>query len=388
MLGHVLLVVPALASAYLPEPPPMQGWAWALSRTPLHLLWAGGEAVSVFFVLSGYVLWLQVSHADWRRWVAYYPQRLIRLYVPVFAAVVFACALVVLVPRRGDPTFSGVINGQAVPLALTDVLHSLTLLAGTNQLNPPLWSLRAEVLFSLLLPLYGLALRQRWLPWWVSFAVLVATVEAGKIVGSFSLTYLPVFGLGVLMAHHRARIQLVAQDFGARAWTLIGLTAFCLLNAAWTPWTIGSPLIVTLDVPGAALLVLFFIHCPAAVRVGTSWVAQQLGRISFSLYLLHEPVIVATALALHTNNVFHVGVIAVPAALAASVLFFLAVEAPTVVASRSVGKFVQRRLRADQTSRGQVSWSELVADGVADASHRSRHLGDPSTPEGNTPLLG
>ena len=31
-----------------------------MTYTPLHLLWAGGEAVFVFFVLSGYVL----AHTD------------------------------------------------------------------------------------------------------------------------------------------------------------------------------------------------------------------------------------------------------------------------------------------------------------------------------------
>ena len=35
--------------------------AWALLYTPLHVFWAGTEAVTVFFVLSGYVLSLPVG---------------------------------------------------------------------------------------------------------------------------------------------------------------------------------------------------------------------------------------------------------------------------------------------------------------------------------------
>jgi hypothetical protein len=58
VVHHTLLTVPSLSVAYfLDGPAAVRGSkAWWLSWTPLHLIWAGGEAVIVFFVLSGFVL--------------------------------------------------------------------------------------------------------------------------------------------------------------------------------------------------------------------------------------------------------------------------------------------------------------------------------------------
>ena len=46
-------------------------------------VWAGNVAVGVFFVLSGFVLTLPSTRRA-ENWVAYYPARLLRLYLPVW----------------------------------------------------------------------------------------------------------------------------------------------------------------------------------------------------------------------------------------------------------------------------------------------------------------
>ena len=56
VVHHSLLVAPRLAEPYLHTGAPMTGWAWWMTYTPLHLFWAGTEAVYLFFVLSGFVL--------------------------------------------------------------------------------------------------------------------------------------------------------------------------------------------------------------------------------------------------------------------------------------------------------------------------------------------
>ena len=51
LLHHSLLTVPAVASTYLSNT--SEGpWVQMATSTPLHLVWAGPEAVIVFFVLS------------------------------------------------------------------------------------------------------------------------------------------------------------------------------------------------------------------------------------------------------------------------------------------------------------------------------------------------
>ena len=44
LLHHAALIVPSLASVYYPGAP-STGLAGILAHTPLHLAWAGGEAV-------------------------------------------------------------------------------------------------------------------------------------------------------------------------------------------------------------------------------------------------------------------------------------------------------------------------------------------------------
>lgn len=96
---HISLTYPSLAVPYYAQP--VEGpLAFALTYTPLHLLRDGRMAVYIFFVLSGLVLALPVlARGRAYPWLAYYPQRLIRLYLPVWAAVALGVALIALVPR-------------------------------------------------------------------------------------------------------------------------------------------------------------------------------------------------------------------------------------------------------------------------------------------------
>ena len=133
-------------------------------------------------------------------WRSYYPRRLVRLYVPVWASIVLAVALHA-VASSGEVRGSSWIRERAdVPLG--QAWHDAALLDGTGLLNSPLWSLRWEVVFSLALPLYLLALRRRSrLSEALAVTTLIAAIGVGTVTGSHALRYLPVFGIGVLLAY-------------------------------------------------------------------------------------------------------------------------------------------------------------------------------------------
>src|SRR6476660_9352443 len=77
--------------------------AWAVF-SPLHILWNGTPAVHVFFVLSGFVLILPFTKSlPGRSWAPYYAKRLLRLYLPAWAALALAVVLMVLIPRTPSP---------------------------------------------------------------------------------------------------------------------------------------------------------------------------------------------------------------------------------------------------------------------------------------------
>lgn len=174
VVHHGLLVLPEFAN-------PLYGTGGAGSLawfvySPLHLFAAGEEAVVVFFILSGFVLALPVVRGGFH-WLAYYASRLLRLYLPVAASLLWAFAVIAVVPRASLlHNASPWMRDHGVPITPLAVIRDIVLVTGTSDLDGPLWSLRWEVLFSLLLPLYVLlALKVR--RWWVVGIVMIALVQ-------------------------------------------------------------------------------------------------------------------------------------------------------------------------------------------------------------------
>lgn len=334
-------------------------WVWWLTYTPLHLVWAGEEAVLVFFVLSGLVLALPAT----RRavvWRSYFPKRLVRLYLPVWASLAVAVLLAVVVPRQTSPSQSAYLNDRA-DLTLSQAWSDAVLVGGAGLINSPLWSLRWEVIFSLLLPLYLLmaARGRRWLP--LKLAALLALIALGTVVGSQALRFLPMFGVGVLMAYHldllkeaQRRIEAVRRP-ELLWWSLAGATVL-LLTARWT--ALGLP--VDNVLLGAAASGGSFVGAVVAVYLAMFWPSardglgtgpvQYLGLRSFSLYLIHEPVVVSARFLLpDALPAWATFLVCVILSLAAAMLFYRLVEAPSHTLAQRAGRaghsFPRRRRR-------------------------------------------
>lgn len=154
LLHHCLLVVPSLAARDTGQG--YGGFAWFVN-SPVHIVWAGGEAVVVFFVLSGIVLTLPILRARPFDWLAYYPARLLRLYLPVVASVLIASAIAIAIQPSASESTSSWLRHHDLPITVARMVRTSILVLGTEWLNSPLWSLRWEVLFSLLLPVYVFA---------------------------------------------------------------------------------------------------------------------------------------------------------------------------------------------------------------------------------------
>ena len=105
-----MLLFPAVATAFDGRGRDFHGVVWWVTFTPFHILWAGSEAVAVFFVLSGFVLTRAAAGTSFS-WRAYYPSRLLRLYLPVAGALVFALVTILVFPRKVVLTgHGGLIN--------------------------------------------------------------------------------------------------------------------------------------------------------------------------------------------------------------------------------------------------------------------------------------
>lgn len=335
LIHHSLLLFPSLSLLNASKPAQATPLEWALTHTPLHLVWAGSEAVLVFFVLSGLVLTLPVIRSTKFPWRAYYPGRLVRLYIPVLGSVVIAVVLALLIPRRSGADLSIWLSAHGEPVTFGQSLSDFFLLSGTSQLNGPLWSLQYEVLFSLLLPLYFFL--TVWLRrFWAGLAlVALALTVVGGISGlsAMPLRYMAVFALGVLMAVKLDDLTTLAKRInGSRyssiVWGALTTIALVGLTNAWYPLRIGV-LQFPIAVASAALLVTVAAFWARARAILESKTILWIGGISFSLYLTHEPIMVSLGLVLQPANLWLAPIVGIPLAILVGWAFSIAVEKPS-----------------------------------------------------------
>ena len=390
LVHHVSMTVPQIATAYESSVGVMLysvGW-WA-TLSPLKVLLAGPEFVLVFFVLSGFVLVrspLAARQTGQRYdWVAYYVRRIIRLAAPVLISVGLAVIWIVLVPRTVGAAGGPWLARQDTPdLGLGDLLREASLIGETRRpdINPPLWSLVWETWFSLLLPLFvavavlmrgrsttGRDPRRRALSaapqnratkrvvFWAALWCLIATL--GYVTTTQALMYLPPFALGALLASdydelRRSGERLAQTARGRLTWRTVAVAGPFLLVAYWLlrPLTSGpwSEITLSLRVAGAFVIVATVAFWPRArtpripSRPAGGQLLAWLGSVSFSLYLVHFPIVVAGALLAGPGRWWLGALISVPLSLLIAQLMTTWVEQPAQKYGTRAGASVSQRI--------------------------------------------
>lgn len=347
LVHHALLTVPALADVYFDgAPEPETGsFAWWMTYTPLHLFWMGTEAVSLFFVLSGLVLVLQVVRSPKFSWQAYYPSRLVRLHGPIAAAVVLGALLTVFVQRYDDPDFSRWVNVVGDRYDAKGFIKDIVVVFGISGVIIPLWSLQWEIIFSLALPAYvWIATRGAQWAWW-KIAASLLLILVGALTDQAALWNLPVFAIGGLLAAHWSAVSAVADRIRRHrwAWPAIVAVAVVLASVRWEAIQIGvdeglARRVNVIAIIGLTLLILAAAFWRPLVGLLESRFAQWAGRVSFSLYLVHEPIVVTTRYLFADWSPWACLAVSVPMSLLVGHLFFSLVEKRFHNLSKSVGR--------------------------------------------------
>ncbi|KRE66453.1 hypothetical protein ASG79_10680 [Arthrobacter sp. Soil761] len=354
-----MLLVPTLAGPYYGQGPAVRWTAeWWLSHTPLHALWEGKAAVYVFFILSGLVLAQMVTKGDRFDWRAYYPQRLARLYLPVWAAVLFTVATFWVVPRTGAPS-SAWLDERPEAITVMAFLKDMTLLLGNGGLASPLWSLRFEILFSLTLPLYMWASRFAPKLTYVKVVVCLVIITLGGYLNNTTLLYVPMFLIGTLFATESERLRSMANNIGGHkfGWPVTAGVATLLMASNGIVGGFGvapglQGAMSGLTTIGASLLVLAATHWAAARDLLERRTVQWLGTVSFSLYLVHEPIVVAFGFLFGSNLAILAIVVAVVTSLMVAQLFQIFIEKPSHKFSKRLGASLSSKRRSSTREHG------------------------------------
>jgi peptidoglycan/LPS O-acetylase OafA/YrhL len=286
LLDHVLACYPNFSSGQNASP------AYAVvSHTPLHLVWDGAAAVILFFLLSGFALNLWTETGNFT-WVAYYPSRLLRLYLPVAGACLLGWAIIQIRPPTGplDSTWATRNSTYTFWAALQDS----TLIHLSGQIGP-LWSLQWEVIFSLALPAFVLLIK-KCSP--VAVACFSAIAIAFGIVADVPhLIYVPIFLLGMVLKVPGQRFRILLLRANAAKYGCIVLSILILE----LPWMLDGTCSGKVEVAlctfsriiGSIGLIISVGFVSSFSKPLTSRPAQWFGKISFSLYLVHEPIAIA-----------------------------------------------------------------------------------------------
>ncbi|GAA2749584.1 acyltransferase [Amnibacterium kyonggiense] len=360
VLHHVLLIAQPVSQPP-GEPAVLSGWWW-LERTPLKLLTAGHEAVIVFFVLSGVVVVLPALRRVDFSWPGLVVSRVVRLMLPAWAAIVFATALLLLVPRVPQQVTGGSwLAGQVQSdWSWQRLVVEFSLMGNSVPYNNVLWTLKWEFLFSLLLPgfLVVAVLLHRW--WLPTGLLAVGLGVAGTVGGIEALEYLPVFFLGTLIAVRLRAIEGWSESRRAKRLLAVILPASLLLLviefllAPVVPeGSDGSHALIGLEALGGAGVVVVAGAATGFRRFLEGRVPQFLGRISFSLYLVHLPVLATITWIVGDWNWPIAAAVGIPLAVLTGWGFFRVVEKPLHKVARSAkrgaSRAVERYVRSDRT---------------------------------------
>lgn len=345
LLHHWLLIAEPLLEGTV-------SWA-VISESPVKLLTAGNEAVLVFFVLSGLVVVLPVFRENFS-WMGFLSARVVRLYGPVIASLALSALLIFLVPRDRSamPAGSWMAETHAESVSVGSFLAQASLVPRQYPLNNPLWSLHWELLYSIVLPLataLALLVRRHAL---AAVIVCCGLSVAGRIFEQSELLYFPVFIVGTIMAARMPDLLAWVERPRPRWFMpLFTLVSVAMLIASWLARPIvpsGTDLSTVLwafAAPGAAGIVLVALAWGPAIRLFETLPIQWLGKISFSLYLVHVPVLATLAFAFGSEAWLLVGVLGIPISLLVAWGFYEGVEARMHTLARRVHRAVAARAR-------------------------------------------
>ncbi|RKR42918.1 acyltransferase [Paraburkholderia sp. BL17N1] len=311
--GYAALIVvfahTTVAGLYKVEPL----WGW-LKWTPLRVLWAGHQAVIVFFMLSGYALAHMYGELRSRRYLTFAAARIVRLYPPFIGSLVVAVGLYWLVGRAGYVWERGWMYTAHPVLDKQVIFDHLKMIGSydTGAINPPMWSIVHEMRWSLAFPIIAFLVNR------FRFKAVIAAVVSSTLIGIAALagspTHIPWPLQDALLTTHygtffvigawfySCRFQIVDRvtALPAKSRTMWWIAALVLFSYPFdNPWSIGGRIFGDLGVSIGAFLLMALSF---TIKEGRAYsIGHWLGKISYSLYLNHYVILSVSLVVLYTR---------------------------------------------------------------------------------------
>lgn len=332
------------------------GFRRALFTGPIGFLFNGAAAVHVFFILSGFVL----THSLMREGgfgfgsvPGFLVRRIVRLQLPYLAGVAFAwlASSFYTVPHPfGAGPFMA--SPSVVSVSISNLLNLVWMLPNRAYgLMPVGWTLRVEMIFSLMMPALVAGL--------TTHVLLFAGLVLGLLSMPLQLVwpfYICNFGVGILMRRHYLYLSKAMERRQMLAWCAMPLGLLLVQLPAifgWPEPNVLSYRKLIVMMSGSTMVVFACTHAKWWAEKFSHRLPAFLGKISYSLYLVHIPVVLILAgrLGYGVSKLQIVGTSL--ACLTVSLLIATAMERWVEFPSQQLGRRLGSRLDAALTSSVQ-----------------------------------
>lgn len=270
-----------------------------IGTSPLNVFYNGNFSVCIFFVLSGFVLSYKYFQTGDMEVIK---ESVIKRYVRLAIPVSFSIFIVYVINL-----FDGFTINQILHITKSDLVSNYNLInnnffymlqfaffetffKGNAIYNPVLWTMKYELFGSYLIFLFIIILKKS------NVRYLVYVI----LILSFFNSYFLGFILGLLLSdlylNKKINIFSIFDNIFVRLVTGIGgifLGSYPYLDTSNTIYKYlkinidGYDSLMIYHICGAFLLMIFVLSSPYAKKVLSGKLFLFLGKISFSLYLLH-----------------------------------------------------------------------------------------------------
>ncbi|MED2839667.1 acyltransferase [Bacillus wiedmannii] len=306
VFGHFCLMLPSLPNS--------------IKFSPLRILWAGGEAVIVFYVLSGFVLSMALYHSKTNYW-GYLIKRFVRIYIPYYFWIIITFALFILFsPYEVVGLRDWFYDRWQGSITKLDIINHFVLLNNffTENYNPVIWSLAQEMRISIVFPfLFLLFYKLSWkktILFALSFSlinVFLNMLHIGKAEGFYNgyadtLHFTSMFMVGMLLFKHQEKLIYSYRNMKKiNKGFLVALGVILYLYSILIYGISRNDTTFLLKDWGVVMGVsIFIIMAMSNLKVKAflnKSVFVYLGEISYSIYLCHFPIMMVLFKLLYTK---------------------------------------------------------------------------------------
>jgi peptidoglycan/LPS O-acetylase OafA/YrhL len=318
-----------------------EGFLWSIIfYSPFHLFFTGEQPVILFFVLSGFVLSLTYFTGKKISYFSFVIKRFFRLYLPYVVSIIVAILLCLLFSNGGNQRLGTLFNiVWKDPVNIGNLLEHFLFIGNYNvySYNVVIWTLIHEMRISIILPLLVFfAIR---FGWKINLAIGIGTA----ILGAFfhlllqdpfqpfykSLFYILMFIMGIILCKNRVYlIEFFKSLKKGRKITIAVIGAFLYIYAD----LLSNPLLIDWAATvGVSILLIISLSSEMASKILLIKPLQFLGKISFSLYLYHIPILLSLIYILYGKlPLLIIAIAAIILTILISNVAWLVIEKPSI----------------------------------------------------------